>query len=471
MQDIYPDYELMDKVKDTNCGEVDTVIRKASAAQIESTYARLVKEKIDFIRLEIIDFVGIARGKIIPIESFKRKIGHGAELAEVIYALSARCDITPDIYNEGGYQDVVYYADLSTLRMVPYIPGVARVLIEPEALDGTPLRSRPRFACRYQLDRLKQMGFELKSGFEWEFCLFDKDGEPLFGRDFMNMQLFARHSDVSLHLLRQLREMDIVIESTYTEYALGQLEFAMSPADGIKTADDSCYLKSAVKEICDKLGISATFMTFRSAKETGASSGGHFTHSLWKDDRSVFFDENGEEGKPSDIMRHWIGGLMAHAAALTAFMSPTVNCYRRYQNASWCPGHVTWGHQNRISAFRYKIRDESSTCVENRLPSSAANPYLVMAATLAAGIDGLRRKLEPGEEMNSTKVPEKAMKLPMSLPEALEALKNDTILCEALGKDLVREFCKIKECEIERMSKFKGGDMLKHERDEYFEFI
>eukprot|EP01083_Nonionella_stella_P129902 394174_1 len=100
MQDIYPDYELMDKVKDTNCGEVDTVIRKASAAQIESTYARLVKEKIDFIRLEIIDFVGIARGKIIPIESFKRKIGHGAELAEVIYALSARCDITPDIYNE-----------------------------------------------------------------------------------------------------------------------------------------------------------------------------------------------------------------------------------------------------------------------------------------------------------------------------------------------------------------------------------
>eukprot|EP01083_Nonionella_stella_P058584 153407_1 len=451
--------------------KVDTVVPKASEEQIQSTYVRLVQDKIDFIRVELVDFNGIARGEIIPIQSFKRKIGHGVLLAEILYGLSARCDCTMEIYDTGGYQDCVHYADLSTLRMVPYMPGVARVLAEPEALDGSPLRSRPRFACRRQIECLRQMGFELKSGFEWEFCLFDKDGEPLFGRDFANMQLLARHSDVSLNLLRQLREMDIDIESCYIEYALGQLEFAMSPSDGIRTADDSFYLKSAVKEMCDKLGISASFMTFLSGGAEDMSSGAHFNHSLWKDGRSVFYDEAAGDGTHSTIMRHWIGGLVAHAGALTAFMSPTVNCYRRIKIAMLSPSHATWGHQNRISAFRYKIRDESSTCVENRLPSSAANPYLVVAATLAAGMDGLIRKLDPGEEMTYLEPPEKAIKLPTSLSEALKALNDDTILCEALGKDLVREFCKIKECEIERMSKFKGGDMLKHERYEYFEFI
>jgi len=222
---------------------------------------------------------------------------------------------------------------------------------------------------------------------------------------------------------------------------------AIVPEYGIKAVDDAFIFKHGVKEIAQQRGMLANFMTVPRFKYLGSSI--HFNHSLWTTDmeRSVFFD-SARENNLSDVAGWWLGGLCKHGRAMTALCSPTTNNYRQ-NSVDMIPRNSNWGMDNRDVAFRVKNFSANGCLVENR-NSAASNPYLVLAATVAAGLDGIVNKLKCPKEMD----PE-APALPKTLPEALDALQQDEIITDALGPDLVRWFVEMKrQVDLKIMSSF-----------------
>jgi len=192
----------------------------------------------------------------------------------------------------------------------------------------------------------------------------------------------------------------------------------------------------------------------------------HFSGSLWAGGKNVFYDL--ETNQLSEVGRHWAAGLMKHAASLCALVSPTVNCYRRL-HLPFTPDRNNCGFENRNAMLRIVAASPRTTYIENRLPSSAANPYVVLAATVAAGIDGLVNRLEPPRDAE-----DHGETLPSSLSEALSALEADKVLCDALGEEFVRWFLSLKrEVEIVNVNKAKeeGRNEIEVERELYFTFL
>jgi len=261
----------------------------------------------------------------------------------------------------------------------------------------------------------------------------------------------------------ELSAAGVDVIALHTEYASGQLEFAIAPQLGIESADQMFNLKGGIKEMSLLRGLQATFMT-KPVDGPGCSSGMHFSHSLLAGGKNAFHDM--ETQRLSAVGRHWAAGLIKHAAALCALMSPTVNCYRRL-HTPFAPDRADFRLQDRYAMLRVVEDSAVKTYIENRLPSSAANPYVVLAATVAAGIDGLVNRLELPTTIDGET-------LPSSLLESLAALESDRVLCDALGEEFIRWFVAIKrEVEIEKVSKAKDGGKngIAVERELYFKFF
>ena len=326
-----------------------------------------------------------------------------------------------------------------------------------------------RYLAKKQLDRLSALGYRLLSGLKAEFFMFRKDGEgeltsrPMFhGVEMYTNVPLAENEEFVCFMAEQLSAAGVDIQTMQIKYAPGQMEFATGPKFGIESADQMFTLKEAVKEISDQRGWQATFMT-KPSSAVGCSSGMHFSGALWIGDKNAFYDP--DTGGLSAIGRHWAAGLIKHAGALTALICPTVNCYRRL-HTPFAPDYADCGWENRNCMLRTVTAGPRTTYVENRLPSMAANPYLVMVATVAAGIDGLVNRLELPVDTKE--------KLVSTLPEALEALEADEVLYEALGEEFIRWFLTVKrEVEIAKVNKAKedGRDEMEVERELYFKFI
>ena len=361
-----------------------------------------------------------------------------------------------------------------TLHALPWAAEgkyrIGEVLCEgfwiPPYRNGAHMGVCTRYLARTQLERLSALGYRFLSGHEAEFFMYRKDGEgevtsrPMFhGVDvFSNFQL-AEHEELVCSMYQGLSAAGVDILAMHTEYSPGQLEFPTGPKFGIESADQMFTLKEAVKEMAIQRGWQATFMT-KPVSEPGCSSGMHFSGALWTGDKNAFYDP--ETNGLSAVGRHWAAGLVKHATALTALLSPTVNCYRRL-HTPFAPDVADCSPENRGSMLRIVASSPYTTYIENRLPSMAANPYIVMAATVAAGIDGLVNRLElpSGNEE----------KLPSSLEEALFALEADKVLTDALGEEFIRWFLTLKrEVEIAKVNKAKedGRDEIEAERELYF---
>jgi len=340
----------------------------------------------------------------------------------------------------------------------------------PPYHDGAPQGACTRYLARTQLDRLSALGYRLFSGHEAEFFMFCKDGDgdltsrPMFhGVEMFSNLILAENEELVCWLNEQLLAAGIDIEQMHPESATGQLEFATRPKFGIESADQIFTLKEAVKEMCNQRGWLATFMT-KPVSEPGCGSGMQFSGALWEGDKNAFYDL--ETQGLSAVGRRWAAGLIKHAAALTALVSPTVNCYRRL-HGPFAPSYADYGLQNRATMLRIVSSNPHNTYIEYRVPTSASNPYVVMAATIAAGIDGLVNHLElPADDVKE--------KLPLSLPEALAALEDDKVLCDALGEEFIRWFLTVKrDVEIVKVNKAKqdGRAEIEVERELYFKFV
>lgn len=305
------------------------------------------------------------------------------------------------------------------------------------------------------LEQLDAEGFTTRGAAEFEFYVFKSPvvgaPEPTWtGRQCYSEVKQQQVDDILTALAGSLTDLGMGVEEANTEYGPGQFEISMTHFPGIKAADMAIYYKMAVKEIMFRMGYTATFMTKPLTGHSG--SGSHFHHSLYRvDGANAFVDASGEHGL-SDVCRWFIGGQLRHAGAVTALTNQSVNSYRRLRPYSFAPSNVSWGLENRFCYIRVPHGRGQGTHIENRVPGADNNPYLMMAGIYAAGLDGIRNRIEPvgfvkDEDANTRADLEP---LPRAMGQALAALKADTTMVSILGQDFVSSYTALKGSEVAR---------------------
>ena len=357
-----------------------------------------------------------------------------------------------------GHKNVTWLPDPISLHPLPWAGGddsrMAQVFGVPYQLtDGLlqPIAIASRAAALKQLKRLDDRGWIIKAGTEIEFNLLDAENDPVASApDYCGQLTFAKVEDVLLYFQKNLVGAGVHIETMHAEVSAGEFEFTLRPELGIKAVDNIIICRHAMKEMAAKRGLNVSFLGKRNPTELGTAL--NFNFSLWESKamKNIFLDEH-QSDKLSKICHHWIAGLCCHADALVALCLLTINCYR-FLHRCYTPHRADWGIDNRDACFRVKNAGEGGSYIELRLSTSLTNPYLVMAAILAAGLDGVEKELECPDPMSAD-----AKVLPTTMQEALAALEADVMMKAALGEGLIDGFVKFKK-EID-LTKFQHHDV------------
>jgi len=437
----------------------------------------------EYIRFEAVDFNTKGLSKTVPGRHKHSKVFlyHGA----VALGSNHEVMVVPEEVLAAGCQNTELIPDWSTEQILPWACRPEKGIVVKRVYCEQVKVPLPRSICRKLVENLKsEHGLEIFAGGELEFVLAKpgkepKSWEPYFdGPEIFTTLQNSKAMDLCYELEDNMEQVGVDIRTMNAEYGAGQVELTFSPKFGLEAADMTATFRTGTKEIAQQHGLRATFMA-KPFGVSGVGSGGHFNFSLWRRDTSAgcsaFHDPQDPEGL-SSVARRFLAGVLEHAPALEALCSPTVPCYSRHGN--WAPVTANWGLENRLAAVRVKSSPTAAPeeCyMELRMPSASANPYLVMAALIAAGQDGLRRGLQlpPASQTQD----DGAKLLPKSLPEALAALEADQHMKSCLGEDLVRWYCATKRAEIARieedLSKMEGteSDIISVWQGLYMEFI
>ena len=405
------------------------------------------------VRVTYPDLHGIQRGKDVPISELERTARGGLTFCWAVMGTDLRH--TPVVGGERGYPDMVAHPDLSTLVELPWEPDVAACLAdlsreeEPEPTDVRALVRRAEAA-------LTELGLSSLVGPELEFFLCEPDGDGGWRRHVDNLSMVytvgpqADPRGVLKALLDATSALGLGAIAANHEYMNSQYEINLRECAPLEAADNAFRLKAAVKDYAAQQGLLATFMGKPFNDQGG--SGTHLHISLQREGDNCFAGDSAD-GLSSEL-RQFTAGLIAHAPALMAFLNPTINAYRRILPDSLAPTHGNWGLDNRTTFVRIPPERGAGCRVELRIGDGAANPHLVIAAALFAGLDGIKRELDPGAplEGDTYTLPEEdqGAALPMSLGEALDALEADKTIREAVGEELIETFLTIKRFELER---------------------
>lgn len=423
---------------------------------------RLAGQGIDVLRLGYADLIGTDRGRDLLVNRLERTAAHGVAFCRSVYATTPMGDVVPI---EGGLADglpdMIAVPDLATLRPVPWEPGVAHCIADLFDPDGTPSAQSPRAVLRRVTERFAELGMQPWAGPELEFYVLERSttdprGWVRYGEAPGNVYVSGLRGDpenVLLRSLRRLGDYGIEVVAANHEFSSGQFEINLWHSEALDAADRAHRFKAAVKELARAEGRLATFMPKPFNDEGG--SGFHIHFSTWSDDgRPLFDDPDGEHGL-SDVARHAIGGVIAHAPALAAVSNPTINSYKRFGPDTLAPWLIDWGLDNRSAMVRVPPERGSASRLELRLGDASANPYLAVAGLLAAAYLGVRDAVEPPAPLSGYGYdPGLSTPLPTHLGAALDALEADGDLREVLGQPFVDTFVAYKRDELERFSRW-----------------
>jgi glutamine synthetase len=430
---------------------------------------------IRYVLAQFVDIHGSAKAKAVPVEHLDMVLTDGAGFAGfAVWGLG--------MGPEGP--DYMAVGDLSTLSLIPWMPGYARLICNG-VVNRKSYPYCSRVALKAQTARLEQRGYTLYTGIEPEFMLLSRrpDGSlgPADATDDLDKPCYDykglyRTREALDEMVAGLRAVGIDVYQIDHEDGNGQFEINFTYADALKSADNFTFVKMAASEIAHKHGMIATFMPKPFSNRTG--SGAHFHVSLGsKSEKNAFHDPADKSGMGlSALAYHFLAGVLAHARALAAVAAPTVNSYKRLvvgrslSGSTWAPAYIAYGDNNRTACVRVPFGR-----LEVRLPDSGCNPYLVSAALIAAGLDGIDRELDPGPaqninlyELTPEQLKAKGIKLlPQSLNEAIDALEADAVICDGLGQDLAREFIRLKRMEWTEYSRH----VSEWESKRYLEFF
>ena len=409
------------------------------------------------IRLLFPDLHGVARGKEVPIAEFDHVLERGLFFCAAVMGTDLRH--TPVAGRSEGYPDLVARPDLSTMTTLPWEPGVASCLanLEPAA-GGAPIPD-PRGSLRRVVEDLRATGLDPIVGPELEFFLLRRDPAATHGirrrLDEPSMVYTvgprADPGAIVQEMTEALASLGVGVLASNHEFMNSQYEINLRHGGALRAADGAFRLKSTVKDIAAHHDLVATFMGKPFNDQGG--SGTHLHVSLNRDERNAF-DAQGDGDGVSAELRAFTAGVLVHAAGLMAFLNPTVNAYRRLQPDSLAPTHANWGWDNRSTFVRIPPERGDATRIEIRVADGAANPYLAIAAVLAAGADGVRKELTPSPSVDGDAYRagrgRAGPALPASLDAALDALETDQVLRECFGPQLIETFLALKRSETER---------------------
>ncbi len=420
-----------------------------SVDAVEVLRERLAAQGVHTLVAQFTDLNGVAKGKLLPLDQLRTLVDTGAGFSGPSIAGTG-------LPRMGPRSEYYGRADLSTACPLPWMPGHARLVCDG-FVAGEPFDACPRQVLRRQIARLARRGWTLQTGIEPEFFLLrrsDVGFEPADAHDRLDkpsydLKSLARQGDFLHELGAALHACGLQVFQADHEDAHGQYELNFLHADVLASADRLMLFKLAAHALAERRGMVFSMMPKPFADQPG--SGMHFHVSLWHGERCLFDQDDGEAP-----MRHFIGGVLAHSAALAALAAPTVNSYKRLvvggsiSGTSWAPAYVAHGPNNRTALVR-----TLEGRFEWRLPDAAANPYLASAGLIAAGLDGIERRLDPGAACSDDLFdqPLAALRargiatLPQNLGEAVDALEADAVLCDALGATLASEFIAARRAE------------------------
>jgi glutamine synthetase len=414
---------------------------------------------IDTVVVAIPDLQGRLQGKRLDAEYFMADVlTHGTEGCNYLLAVDVEMN-TVDGYTisswERGYGDFVMKPDYATMRRIPWQPGSVMVLADSQWLDGTPVVESPRQVLQRQLDRLAERGWIAYVGTELEFILFDDSYEAAWNSRYTGLTPSNQYNvDYSIlgtarvePLLRAIRlgmrDSGLQVESAKGECNLGQHEIAFKYTDALRTCDNHVIYKNGAKEIAAQHGKSLTFMAKYNEREGNSC---HIHLSLrGRDGEAVFAGD--EEGGVSPLFQHFLAGQLAGLRELSFFFAPNINSYKRYQPGSFAPTAVMWGFDNRTCALR-TVGHGSGLRFENRVPGGDVNPYLAVAAMIAAGLHGVDHELPLPPAFGGNAYESDAPRVPTNLREAAELWTASPIARAAFGDDVVEHYANTAQVEL-----------------------
>ncbi len=423
--------------------------------------------QVDTVLACLVDMQGRLMGKRFHARHFVDSAWEETHCCDYLLATDLEM-ATPDGYAasswERGYGDYVMKPDLETLRPVPWLEGTAMVLCD--VLDHhthADVPHSPRAMLKRQISRLGKMGFSAMMATELEFFLFEKTLDEIRADGFQNLQPISAYNE-DYHILQTTKEEAIMrpvrnhlfaagipVENTKGEAEAGQEELNIRYGAPLDCADHHTIAKHAVKEIAWANGHAATFLPKWHKDRVGSSS--HVHQSLWRDGSPAFHDGNKPHGM-SDLMRSYVAGLIKYAPEMTYFLAPYINSYKRFQKGTFAPTGTAWSVDNRTAGFRLCGENTSAVRIECRIGGSDMNPYLAMAAQLAAGMKGMEEKLELGAPLAGDAYrAEQVDHIPATLRDAAQALKGSEMLREAMGDEVIDHYHRAATWEIEEFDK------------------
>ena len=422
---------------------------------------KIAKEKkIKYFLISFVDLFGVLRSKLVPAHAIKEMQETGAGFA----GFAAWLDMTP------ADSDMFGIPDPDSLIQLPWNKEVGW-LASDLWMNGKPVDASPRVMLKKQIKKLSKQGLTMKSGVECEYFLISPDGSSIADpRDTQSKPCYDQSALMRRYdLIKEI--CDCMIEMGWGPYqndhedANGQFEMNWDYSDCLKTADRHTFFKYMVKTIAEKHGLRATFMPKPFENLTG--NGCHAHISVWDGKKNKFLDKSNELGL-TKMAYNFLGGVIKHASSLSAFFNPTINSYRRINapptksGASWSPSSISYTGNNRT----HMIRIPDPGRFELRLMDGSANPYLLQASVLAAGINGIKNKIDPGKPLHCNMYEDFAKypdlpKLPDELDQSLKKLKQNKEMNEAFGTDVIDSYIKLRGTEIKEFNNVEKFDKSK----------
>jgi glutamine synthetase len=432
------------------------------------------RPETDWIRLEFLDYSNIMRARELRPNYFSKVSSRGINFSKAMMDFTVFEDMVPAPAWGPETGDFFAKPAPETFAPLAYLPHTARIYCDLVQEDGTPWEGCPRYLLKKITEKWeKEFGISFMVAFEAESYLVNKTAATSAGANYSPADMSKCFSpdgleiqdSVLLDVQRSLEAANVNVEKVTAEYGPGQYEVNFEPSSPLKATDDFVIYREIWRGVARKHGLVATFMP--KPFENYAGSGLHLHFSAKKktsrgksskssESADLFYEVTGKRLGKTGLW--FIGGLLRHAKAISAFGNPTINSYKRLQPGSWAPSPITFGRGNRNSLVRLP---DASNRIEFRSPDSTSNPYLLLAVVLLAGYDGVKRKIEPPEPVSddpghlSTKElhERNISSLPRSLGEAIEALTDDSILRNLIGRLLCQEFIKLREAEWNSYSK------------------
>ena len=429
--------------------------------------SQVAEGSVDTVLACIVDMQGRLMGKRFHAANF---VEHSFQETHCCnYLLATDLEMaTPEGYAstswQSGYGDYVMQPDLATIRPMPWLEGTVLVLCD--VLDHhthQPVPHAPRAVLQKQIARLTELGFDAMMATELEFFLFEQSYDDIRKSGFRELNPISGYNE-DYHILQTTKEESVMrpirnhlyaagipIENSKGEAETGQEELNIRYSNALACADHHTIAKHAVKEIAWQQGRAASFLPKWHHDKVGSSS--HVHQSLWQDGQPLFHDASDPLGM-SDLMRHYMAGLIAYAPDYTCFLAPYVNSYKRFAKGTFAPTKTVWSVDNRTAGFRLCGDGTKGVRVECRIGGSDLNPYLAQAAMLAAGIKGIEDKMILADPTRGDVYEDaSAAEIPSTLRAATENLRGSAMLRAAMGDDVIDHYTRAAEWEQEEFDR------------------